>query len=46
MLISLHTAATISEVRPRLSFRMSAPVVVSDRIHSRRSDTVQPRILA
>ena len=43
--MSLHTAATISEVSPRLRRRMSAPVVPSSRIHSRRSETVQPLIL-
>ena len=44
LLMSLHTAAIISAVSPRLSLRISAPVVVSARIHSRSSDTVQFRI--
>ena len=45
---SVHAIAdgTISAVSPRLILRISAPVVVSDRIHSRRSDTVHPRIFA
>ena len=42
--MSLHTAATISEVRPRLMRRISSPVVASPRSHSRKSATVQPRI--
>ena len=44
--MSLHTAATISDVSPRLILRISSPVVASSRSHSRRSDTVQPRIPA
>ena len=44
LLMSLHTAATISEVRPRRTREMSALVVVSARSHSRRSETVQLRI--
>ena len=39
--MSLAAAAIISAVRPRLTRRISAPVVVSDSSHSRSSETVQ-----